>query len=293
MPGYDEYSEAEATEWKEEFVLDYGQRKALLPSRCARSGWAPGNGTVTFTIVQDNQQTSTRAADGKIIYRNTDQDDVSVALTEALGAERITNFSAFKSSADQRKIQYTRVKNAIERDMDDKVLDVLDGTTHVEDSGTIAGGAASGTGFVMNSTNALELIAIWHQRTVGAEGEVTCVMSIKAFLQMEADPKISNRDYSNEMPLSRGKKPFTWMGVLWMPFPRPLDGEGTNAAKCWVFDRNAVGWHDTGDATLRVGFNDEHLYHFTNGQEWCATHQLLDDGVTEFLHEDTEPFPAP
>lgn len=292
MSGYDEYSESEAEEWNEEFILDYGQRKALLPSRCIRSGWAPGNGTVTFTIVQDNQVTSTRGADGKIIYRNTDQDTVSTDLTEALGAERITNFTAFKSSVDQRKIQYTRVKNAIERDMDDKVLDVLDGTTHVEDSGTIAGGAATGLGFVMTAANALELIAIWHARTVGAEGEVTALLSIKAFLQMEADPKISSRDYNNEMPLSRGKKPFTWMGVLWMPYPRPLDGETTSAAKNWMFDRNAVGWHDTGDPKLRVGFNDEHLYHFTNGQEMCATQQLLADGVTEFLHDDTEPFPA-
>ena len=289
MPGYDEYSAAEAEEWNDEFVLDYGQRNAILPMRCSRSGWAPGNGTVTFTIVQDNQVTSTRGADGKIIYRNTDQDTISVDLTEALGAERIDNFTAFKSSADQRKIMYTRVKNAIERDMDDKVLTMLDATTVEMNSGDLPGGSGS-TGFVLNNVNARELLAAYYANTVGGGGEVTVLLSKRAFLQLEGDEKIASRDYNTDMPLVRGMKPFRWAGALWMPYPRPLAGEGTADAKCFIWDMNATGWHDTGDAKLRVGFSDEHLYYYCNGQEWCATRQLLTDGVLEFLHDDTEPF---
>lgn len=290
MPGYDEYSAAEAEEWNDEFVLDYGQREAILPMRCVKTGWAPGNGTVTFTIVQDDQVASTRGADGKIVYRNTNQDTISVDLTEALGAERITNFNAFKSSVDQRKIMHTRIKGSIERDMDDKVITELDTAVNVEDAGTIAGGAASGIGFQLNHISARELIAAFHANTVGGEGQVTAMLSIRAFLQLESEEKITSRDYNTDMPMMRGRKAFTWAGVLWMPYPRPVSGEGTNAAKCFMWHMNAMGWKDTGDAKLRVGFDEQNLYYFCNGQEWCATKMLLPDGVIEFLHDDTEPF---
>jgi transposase-like protein len=287
--GHEEYSDAEAEDWKDEFILDYGQRDAVLTKRCMKSGWAPGNGTVTFTIVQDNQVVSTRGADGKIVYRNTDQDTISVDLTEALGAERITNFQAFKSSVDQRKIMYTRVKNAIERDMDDKVLDELDGTTIEINAGDLPGGSGS-AGFVLNHISARELISAFYANTVGGSGEITALLSKRAFLQLEGDEKIASRDYNTDMPLVRGFKPFRWANVLWMPYPRPVEGEDTDSAKCFMWDMNAMGWHAAGDPTLRVGFDDQNLYYFCNGQEWCATKQLLDEGVLEFLHDDTEAF---
>jgi hypothetical protein len=289
--GNNEYTDAEAEEWNDEFVMDYGQSTAMLPSRCMQSGWAPGNGTVTFTIVQNDQQASQRGSDDRIIYRNTNQDDVSTELTESLGAERISNFNAFKSSVNQRQIMYKRVQGAIGRDQDDKIIEELDGTTNELNAGDLPGGSGS-AGFVLNMNNALELVAAYHALTVGADTEVTCLLSIRAFLQLEQDEKITSRDYNTDMPLVRGRKAFRWGGALWMPYPRSLEGEGTDSAKCFMWDMNAVGWYAAGDTKFRVGFNDEHLYFYCNAQDWVAPLQLLDDGVLEFLHDDTEPFGA-
>src|SRR5262245_40908784 len=128
MSGVNEFTEAEAEEWNDEFIMNYGQSTSLLPQRCNQSGWASCTGTVHFTIVENHQRTTQRGANVDIVYRNTNQSGIEVDLQEALGAEDIDNFTAFKSSVDQRKIMYKRVNSAIHRKMDDEVIDELDGT---------------------------------------------------------------------------------------------------------------------------------------------------------------------
>lgn len=289
MSGVNEVTEAEAEEWNDEFIMNYGQSVALLPQRCAQSGWMSGVSTVTFTIVENDQRTTTRAANGDIVYRNTNQGSISVDLEEALGAEEIDNFSAFKSSVDQRKIMYKRVESAIRRKMDDMVLDELDGTPNQINSGDLPGGSGS-VGFPLVWTNALEITSLFHEMTVGAEGEATALVSIRAFSMLEAQTPVNSRDYNSDTPLVKGFKPFRWQGILWIPYPRGVPGMGTNSAKCWLFHNAAVAWKDTGDVSMIVDFDKKNRKWFCNGQEWAASKRLLDDGVLEFLHDDTEPF---
>lgn len=289
MSGTNEVTEAEAEEWNDEFIMNYGQSEALLPQRCNQSGWLSGTGTVTFTIVENDQRTTVRGANGDIVYRNSNQSDVSVDLEEALGAEDIDNFTAFKSSVDQRKIMYKRVESAIRRKMDDMVIDELDGTPNTVDASDFAGGGG-GAGFPLYATHAMELTSLFHEMTVGADGETTGLLTIRAFQMLQFQTEVGSRDYNNDMPLIKGFKPFSWQGVLWMPYARGLPGFGTTAAKCWIFHNDAVCWKDTGDVSMIVDFDKRNRKWFCNGQEWAAVLRTLDDGVLEFLHDDEEPF---
>lgn len=273
------FDETEADVWENEFVLDYAQRKALIPQRCQQSGWDSGSGTVTFTIVQDNGQTTTRGRDGRIVYRNSDQDTVSTDLVEALGAEKIDNFSAFKNSVDQRKIMWTRVANAIERDMDDKIIDELETTTNIINSGTAV---------TLNAAWVKNWIHSFRVSTSGVEGVATGLLTEAAFLQLQTVAQVSSRDYVEEYKF-RGRRAFMWEDILWTPHPR-LPGLNTATASCFLFHQSAVGFYEAGAAKMRVGFNDEHLYFFCNGQEWCAAQSLLTDGVWELVHDDTAAF---
>lgn len=292
MAGINEVTDSEATEWNDEFIMNYGQSEALLPQRCSQSGWMSGVSTVTFTIVENDQITTTRGANGDIVYRNSNQSTIDVDLEEALGAEDIDNFSAFKSSVDQRKIMYRRVESAIRRKMDDMVLDELDGTPNTFTSSDLPGGSG-GVGFPLYWTNALELTSLFHEMTVGAEGESTGLLTIRAFAMLEAQTPVASRDYNNDMPLAKGFKPFRWQGVMWLPYARGLSGFGTNSAKCFLFHNDAMAWKDTGDVSMIVDFDKRHRKFFCNGQEWAACKRTLDDGVLEFLHDDLEPFAQP
>lgn len=289
MAGVNEFSDAEAEEWNDEFIMNYGQSKSLLPQRCNQSGWSAGTGTVHFTIVENDQITTQRGVNGDIVYRNTSQSEVEVALQEALGAEDIDNFTAFKSSVDQRKIMYKRVEGAIHRKMDDEVIDELDGTPNTFTSSDLPGGSG-GAGFPLIWNNALEITSLFHEMTVGDEGDATGLLSIRAFAMLEVQVPVASRDYSDEMPLVKGYKPFRWQGIMWMPYARGLPGAGTSSAKCWLFSKSAVAWKDTGDVSMIVDFDKRNRKYFCNGQEWFATLRLLDDGVLEFLHDDLEPF---
>lgn len=289
--GVNDYTTAEADEWNSEFTMNYGQSEALLPSRCARNGWSSGSGTVTFTIVENNQTTTTRGVNGDIVYGNTDQSTVSVDLEEVLGGEEIDNFTAFKSSVDQRKIMYRRVESAIKRKMDDKILAQLATTSNSLNEGELPGGSGS-DGFPLSRQNAQEVTSLFHELTVGAEGVATGLVSIRAFAYLEAQTQVSSRDYNNDMPLVKGYKPFTWQGILWMPYARGVSGAGTNAALCYLFHMDAIGFHEAGQLSMIVDFDKKNRKHFCNGQEWCASKLLLDDGVLQFKHDDTVAFPS-
>lgn len=291
MSGVNGFTTAEADDWQNEFIEDYGQKKSLLPQRCSQSGWLSGTGTVHFTIVQQNATTTTRGANGDIVYRNTDQGEVTVDLQEALGAEDIDNFTAFKSSVDQRKIMYVRVEGAIERKKDDIIISELDGTPNVLTSSSLPGGSG-GIGFVLSRKNAQEITSYFHTLTVGADGEATALITVRAFAYLEAQVEVSSRDYSDDMPLQKGYKPFRWQGILWIPYARGLPGAGTQSAKCWLFHMSAVAFKEAGALSMIVDFDKKHRKYFCNGQEWCASKRLLDDGVVEFLHEDTQAFPS-
>lgn len=281
MPG--DINQVDATEakiWEQEFILDYGQRNALLPQTCIKSGWMSGAKTVTFTIVQDNQVTTTRARNGQITYQNPDQAVITVDLAEALGGERINNFDAFRSSVDQRGIMYGRVKNAIERAMDDQVLAQLVTTTNSYNGGTQV---------ALTKPNLFKLFQQFRETTIGVGGQTTFLLTEAGFLQAQNILEIKSTDYNDKYVLPDGRMAFMWQGVLFLPHPR-LTGATTSTAKCYLYQSNAIAWKDTGDVTMRVGFNDEHLYYFCNGQEWSTAKALLTKGIWLFTHDDSAPY---
>lgn len=273
-------SVADATKWNEEFIEDYAISEAVVSKMFMNQGWLPGNGTVTFTIVQNNAQATTRDRNGNIVYGLTDQDTTSVTLTEALGAEKITNFDAFKSSVDQRNIMYMRVRGALNRDINDKCLTVLDGATNVYNSGT----AVQAT-----KAHVKKLIQSFWESTLGAPGEAMALISPAMNLQLKEIAQITSKDYVDSYKLDSGMMAFSWEGITWVPFAG-VSGMGTADCKCFLFHKNALAFKEAGALSLRVGFNDEQLYWYCNGQEWCAAKLLLATGVYEFHHNDTSSY---
>lgn len=282
MPlGLSEYSTADATQWENEYITDYAIHSAILPQLCWNQGWMPGNGTVSFTVVQDDAEATTRDRNGYIVYGNTNQDEVTVALQEALGAEKITDFNAFKSSVDQRKIMYDRVQGALNRDLNNRVLTALDGTSSVYNSG-------SAVPFTKAHIKAV-LKSFW-QNTKGGEGSETYwVVSDAAWLQLTEIDQFVNGRYVDDLVLPNGRKPINWLNVTFIPFSG-LSGAGSADCKTFLFHKKAVAFKSANTTRFLVGMNEEHRYYYCNAQDWCAAKQLLTYGVYEVHCDDTTAF---
>ncbi len=277
MPDINTVSVADATKWNDEFITDYAINEAILPKLCWQQGWMPGNGTVTFDIVQDDAEATTRDRNGNIVYGLSNQATVSVSLEEALGAEKITNFDAFKSSVDQRKIMYIRTAGAINRDLNSKVITQLDGGSNSYNSGTPV---------QATKAHVKKLIQQFWESTRGADGEAFAVITIGMFLQVTDIAQVSSRDYVDDLPLVKGLRPFRWENITWVPFD-DLPGRTTTDATCFLFHRRAVAFKSAGAMNMIVDFNKEHRYFYCNAQEMCAAKRLLNKGVFEFHHNDT------
>lgn len=258
-----------------EFVKNYNQNMAIIPQFCMQQGWMNGSGQCVFTIVEDDAQATSRSRTGTIAYGNPNQSTVTVTLTESIGAERIDNFSAFKSSVDARRVMYERVSGAIGRDVDSKILAELDLRSTLHNGGTAV---------TVDLAGISSLVRSFRQNTFGGKGDVTCLVTDAFLLGLENIPQVSSSDYA-EIKMPSGNRAFRWRGINWVAHER-LSGRGTTAAKCFMFHRNAVAYKSNGEPSMITDFDRKDLFYFCNAQIWDASRVLLPLGVLQFVSND-------
>lgn len=275
-------SVSEGKIYETEYLLDYADRGGVLPQLCKQGGYVSGSGEVIFSIVPDDASTTERGRNGDIVYNNGGRTTVTAVLKEALGAEQIDNFSAFKSSINERNAMYERVSNAVKRREDDYVLEQLDATSNVYNSGTAIS---------LTEVNLFTLIAEFREQIKGVGGQTVCVLTEKAFTQLGRLEKVSSRDYVNELKLDGGRRPFRWQDIIWVPHPR-LTGAGGATAKNFMFHSSAVMYHSAGAAQFRMPFDEVNLKWKCNAQKFVAAKLALPTGVLEWVHDDTAALPT-
>lgn len=265
----------EAILWQKEFIEDYNQMQAILPMYCDQSAWLQGSRQCVFSIAPSDLQATTRSRNGQINYDNVSLRTVTVDLTESIGAQRVDDFTAFRSAPDLRRVMYREVAGAIARAIDDKIFAQLDQATNVFNSGTA---------ITPDLATFSSLIRVFRTNTFGGKGDVTCVMSDAALLGLENIPQVSSSDYA-EIKLPGGNRAFRWRGINWVAHER-VPGRGTTAAKCFLFAKSAVGYKSAREPQMRAGEDDKHLDYYCNGRVWDASRILLQRGVLEFTYND-------
>ena len=105
--------------------------------------------------------------------------------------------------------------------------------------------------------------------------------------------QFTNVEYVNKKPLEQAMiidqpTSFYWLGMNWIVHPN-LSGKGTNAEKCYVFHKSAVGHAvDTAGIQSVVDYNSEHDYSFARCTAFMGSVLMQNSGVVVINHDGSE-----
>jgi Phage capsid protein len=98
---------------------------------------------------------------------------------------------------------------------------------------------------------------------------------------------IARRRKSKARKLFSGaiKKYWRWFGVNWIMHPN-LTGVGSNAEKCYIFHRNAIGHAvDKKGVQSPVGYDEEQDYSWARVSVYMGSKLLQNTGIVQVNHD--------
>jgi YHS domain-containing protein len=136
----------------------------------------------------------------------------------------------------------------------------------------------------------MPVIAKVRNRTKGYTGEMYWLCSEHMFMQLENNPKVSSRDFVENLRMPDGRRPIRWRGITFVPYPE-LPGAGSASCKTFLFAKTSVHYHAS-EQPFIADFDNRHRKYFCNAQVMHAGVLALPKGVERFLHDDTATFAA-
>ena len=289
MTGVNQITAQFRTQYSDEFKLDYEVDQAQL-LRCVHSNGLIKGEQVKFDIVGVGEEAVKKGRDGKIPTLQLGLSQVAAVLDQDHAKYRIDNFDAFRANPNTRTVMNVRGKNAINRKINQVIIDQLDTATNVQNSGAAA--AASSLAVISGILKSLmdRDVPIGDMDTWG-------LITPSMFLQMCRITEFKSSDYVSDAgiiskgPPGAGSKYEVrrWMGVNWMVVPQ-LTGKGTASAKCYVAHKSALGHLFGGEPSPILFQNDEDAYSGVRFEVTHAAKMCLQSGVQQYLHDDTAAF---
>jgi hypothetical protein len=195
---------------------------------------------------------------------------------------RKSGFNIFASQGDQNAIMQRTTMAVINRKIDSDILGELA-------NGTNDTGAAAPASIDM----ALYAKTILGNNAVPFDGNIWALIT-PAF---EAN-LLKTREFTDGMAFVQNKplvnadtawadKPgyYRWLGVNWIVHPN-LSGAGTNAEKCFMYHKNAIGHAvDVKNLQTPVGYDEEQDYTWARASVFMGSKLLQNAGVVVMNHD--------
>lgn len=263
------------TLYNDEFTQNYEQKQSILRGTVTTKGEVKGE-TFVFIIEGTADIAVERGANGLIPVADDTQSNASCTLKEYHHLARKTHFNVYSSSVPQRLSMQRRGVIAINNKTDQIIIDQLETTTNN------TGSAAAATLGLM-----LKACAIMDTNYVPNDGERYGILTPYAWAQMMRVEQFTSSDYVPDQPFMKNTPWRCWNNVKWTMHPN-LPGKGTNAAKCFVYHKHAVGHAlNQGEMQTKIGVNDEHDYSWARSSAYQGSKLLLAGGVVQVNHDDT------
>lgn len=276
---------APQVQYRQEFVLGFAQRQTLLKETTTREMVVKGN-QATFLVANTTGTAVTRGVNGLIPSGDNDNVQVTATLAEKHDLRKMTGFNIFQSQSDQRAIMQINTMSVINNDIDLAILAELA-------NGTLDTGAAA----TASTTMIGKALAQLQINGVPWDGNVYAVVS-PAFLEyMTAITSFASADYvtvkphvnypglNASDPRKSGQGWYEWKGVKWIVSSK-ITGIGTNAEKCYVYHKSAIGHAcNTGEMDSVIGYNDEQQYSYARASLFHGAKLLQNSGVVQMLHD--------
>ena len=262
------------TQYRQEFIAGFEQRQSLVRKTVTTEVEIKGN-TATFLVADSGSaEAVTRGLNGLIPARADNLSQSSATLVEWHDLVRRTSFNIFASQGDGRRIMQETTMGVINRKIDSDIITTLN--TGTQDTGAAATGSLS---------LALYAKTILGNNAVPSDGNISALITPAFEAYLMQTKEFASADYVNNKPFAGVLPMFTWAGVNWIVHPN-LPGKGTNAEKCFMYHKSAIGHAiNTGDISTAVGYEEEHDYSFCRASAYLGSALLQNSGVVVINHD--------
>ena len=261
-------------QYRQEFIQGFEQTQSLIRNVVTTEAVIKGNQATFLVADSGDAEAVTRGLNGLIPGRADNLTQNVATLVEWHDKPIKTRFNIFASQGDQRRIMQETCMHVINRKIDQDIITALE-------TGTQDTGAAQQASLSL----AMHARAILGNNAVPLDGNI-CGLITPAFeAYLMQIKEFANADYVNNKPFSNQLTMFRWANINWIVHPN-LPGFGTNAEKCFVFHKSAIGHAvDTLGMQNLVGYNEEHDYSFALCSIFMGAKLLQNKGVVVINHD--------
>lgn len=262
------------TQYRDEFIAGFEQTQSLVRNTVTTETQIKGN-TATFLVADSGDATAvTRGLNGLIPARTDNLTQYSTTLVEWHDLVRRTSFNLFASQSDGRRIMQDTSMGVINRKIDSDIITELN--TATQDTGTA-------------QTANLNLV-MWAQTILGnndvpIDSNISALITPAFHAYLMQTKEFANVEYVNNKPFAGTPMAYRWAGVNFIVHPN-LPGKATNAEKCFLYHKNAIGHAvNTGGIDTKVGYDDEQDYSFARCTVFMGSKILQNSGIVVMNHD--------
>jgi hypothetical protein len=267
--------------YRMEFIAGFEQRQSLLRESVTTEIMVDGL-TATFLIADSGGDIAvTRGVNGLIPASVDQSTQTTCTLVEWHNLRRKTKFNIFQSQGNQRAIMQMNAIGVMNRKVDQDIITELN-------TGTVNTGAAV-TGSVSLILKAKTILGNsgvpWDSNLYGliTPAMEAFLMQTKEFASVEY---INNKPTPEADPAWKDRPVmFRWLGVNWCTHPN-LPGKGTNAEKCFLYHKTAIGHAvDTAGIATPIGYDEEQDYSWARATVFMGSKLLQNSGLVVVNHD--------
>lgn len=269
-------------QYRQEYIAGFEQRQSLLRDCVTTEAVVKGYQATFLVADSGSADPVTRGTNGLIPGRSDNLSQPTATLEEWHDKPQRTGYNIFASQGDGRKIMQMTSMSVMNRKIDDQIVTELNTATNNTGSA-----ATASLTMVVNAKTKLG------NNEVPFDGGITALVTPAFVAYLEsAVPQFGSADYVTKRPLEDGDHLwkdapgyYLWSGVKWIVHPN-LPGKGTNAEKCFMFHRNAIG-HAAPTELLQMyaGYNEEHDYSYARCTAYMGAKLLQNSGVVVMNHD--------
>ena len=263
--------------YRSQFVPYIEQNTTALKATTTKEALANGNSVTWVVSGSGGDSAVTRGVNGLIPYGQTTNTQVTGTLQEAHAPYEMTGFNIFASQGDQNKIMQAASMAVINRSIEDAILGAL--ATATNDTSTAA---TASFALVMKAQNILMRNDVDVSDINNIFG--VCWPAFRNYILQTA--QATSSDYIDFKPLSGpAVKMWRWAGVNWHVSNR-VSGVGTNAEKCFIYHRNALGYAvNVGEEKIAIGYDEKQDISWSRATIYHDAALLQNSGVVVINHD--------
>ena len=269
------------TIYREETVAAFEAGESLLRQACTNEAMISGQVATFLVAGSGNATATTRGVNGLIPSGDNDLTQVAITMTEWHKLISMTGFNIFASQGNQRTIMQKNVVKTINRKIDEQILTELA-------TGTVDTGAATTASLAL----VLKAKTILGLAEVPWDGNIMGVISPAFEAYMMQVASFTSTDYVDLKPMVNAPaawadrpRAYRWLGVNWITHAN-VPGVGTNAEKCFLFHRDAIGHAmNFSGMDVKVGVDDEQDRSWARASGYMGTELLQNSGVVVMNHD--------